>query len=70
MMLMTIMGKINLPSKTSLASSVTRFGETATPWRIFKNLWQCISGLFGLGQSFQLTLAQCMYMILPKFLFL
>ena len=38
--------------------SVTRFGEISPLWQIIKHLWQYISGLFGFGQSFQLTLAQ------------
>ena len=37
---------------------MTRFGEIPPLWQIIKNLWQFIYGLFGFGQSFQLTLAQ------------
>ena len=38
--------------------SVTRFGKNPPLWQIFKNIWHYISGLFGFGQSFELTLAQ------------
>ena len=41
-----------------LLFSVTRFAEIQPLWQVVKNLWQYILGLFGFGQSFQLTLAQ------------
>ena len=45
-----------LPSIPTYASvSVTKIGKIPPLWKIFKNLWQ---GLFGFGQTFQLTLAQ------------
>ena len=46
-----------LPLKSSM-DSVTRFGEIPPLWQIIKNLWPHIQGLFGFGQSFQLTLSQ------------
>ena len=37
---------------------MTRFGKIPPLLPIFKNIWQYIWGLFGFGQSFQLTLVQ------------
>ena len=41
-----------------IENSVTRFGDIPPLWQKLKNIWQYIKGLFGFGQSFQLTLAQ------------
>ena len=41
-----------------ISVSVTRFGEIPPLWKIFKNLWKYIYGLFGFGPSFHDTLAQ------------
>ena len=37
---------------------MTRFGEIAPLWQIFKNLCKYIDALFGFGERFQLTLAR------------
>ena len=39
-------------------SQCDKIWQNSPLFRIFKNLWQYIKGLFGFGQSFQLTLAQ------------